>query len=155
MEGLVASLVASAGASVKRTVKATVIQLIAGIFFLVALGFLTTGAFILLANQHGNAQAAIAVGAVYALVAIVLLIVYALTYGRTPRMPAAKPALSRVNQAKNNAAEAVEDIANQSVKAGQMALLNTLIPLVKNIKPIHLAALGLVAGFISGKSTGK
>jgi hypothetical protein len=154
MEGFIASVFGGTALRFKRALRATAFQIIAGIFFCVSLAFLTTGGFILLAQVHGTAMAAIAIGIGYGAVSLCLLAIYAATFGRASQKIIPKPAVSPVDDIKHDVGDVLNDIAQNGFKTSHLALMSTL-PVFRSVKPVHLAALGLLAGFISGKKMGR
>ena len=144
MEQLISFVMNGTAGGLRHTARTSILNALGVLLCAVALAFLTTGAFIVLMRAYDAAVAALVIGLAYVVLALCVFAFNAfrrdLRVKRLAALRAAPPA---------NPLEAMmRDISQGGLKPTHLAMLSGL-PLLRDAKPMHLAMLGLLAGFVA------
>jgi hypothetical protein len=121
------------------------------LFATVSLGFGTLAAYAYLSASEGRVNAALAVSAIYGLVAITIWVIWA-TRRRAFwfRHAAAAPA----PEVSGTSDLLIQSLAAAGPTQDQLALVAAM-RLVRELTPMQLLALALIGGFVAGRKIGK
>jgi hypothetical protein len=134
-------LLAETSSGAKRLARLVGLGAFALLMAVVALGFATAGAFLLLLDRYGPVSATFIVAGAYAVLAIVLAAYLALGHRESTSSRSSAAAIKR---------SVVDELKSQAGNERERVALMAGAQVAQELRPIHLLLLSLLAGFVAG-----